>query len=176
MHCRVLTKLKKRRCPITIQRELDFVLGDSYVQSRRNLYRIVFLLAGAYNICWGLHAAWDPQWSFRFGGMPELNHPQIYACLGMVIGLYGVLYLEIARAPEKGFILGAVGMFGKVAGPIGMVALVANGEWPARMLVTSIPNDFIWWIPFGMYLYDAWPSFWRDFQLWPAAPDEPKPT
>jgi hypothetical protein len=65
-------------------------------------HRITFLLAGAYNLLWGSYEALDPQWFFRLTGLPLLNHPQIFACLGMVVGLYGLLYLEVARAPERG--------------------------------------------------------------------------
>ena len=38
----------------------------------------------------------------------------------MVIGLYGLIYLEVARAPERGWPLAAVGLTGKVLGPIGL--------------------------------------------------------
>jgi hypothetical protein len=51
--------------------------------------------------------------------MPQENYPQVFACLGMVIGLYGVLYLEVARVPERGWVLAAVGLTGKVLGPLG---------------------------------------------------------
>src|SRR4051812_47509653 len=91
---------------------------------RRRLHRGVFAVAGCYNIGWGLYAAFDPQWLFRFAGMPLANHPQIFACLGMVVGLYGILYLEVARAPERGWLLAAVGLIGKVLGPIGLSVLL----------------------------------------------------
>ncbi len=126
---------------------------------RRRFHRTVFLLAGIYNIGWGLFAAADPQWLFRFSGMPLLNHPQIYGCLGMVIGLYGLIYLEVARRPEQGWVLAAVGLTGKVLGPIGMAVLVLQGVWPWKAVVLCVTNDLIWWVPFGMYLWDAWPSF-----------------
>jgi len=75
---------------------------ESLPVPRRRLHRAVFIAAGLYNIGWGIYSSLDPQWLFRFAGMPLLNHPQIFACLGMVIGLYGVLYLEVARLPERG--------------------------------------------------------------------------
>jgi hypothetical protein len=126
---------------------------------RRRFYRIVFLLAGAYNIGWGLYAAFDPQWLFRFAGMAQLTQPAIFVCLGMVIGLYGILYLEVARVPERGWLIAAVGLTGKVLGPIGLAVLIVRGGWPPATLVLSLTNDFIWWIPFSLYLVDAWPSF-----------------
>ena len=72
-------------------------LAGRPIMARRRLHRIVFILAGFYNIAWGIYAALDPQWLFRFAGMPPLNHPQIFACLGMVVGLYGLIYFEVAR-------------------------------------------------------------------------------
>ena len=126
---------------------------------RRGLHRAVFALAGVYNLAWGAYAAYDPQWLFRVAGMPPLNHPAIFACLGMVVGIYGFLYLEVARAPERGFALAAVGLLGKVLGPIGLARLIANGEWPPATLILCLTNDFIWWIPFALYLRDAWPFY-----------------
>jgi hypothetical protein len=129
--------------------------------SRRSLHQKTFVAAGIYNLAWGAYAALDPQWLFRFAEMPLLNHPAIFACLGMVIGIYGLLYLEVARVPERGFALAAVGMLGKVLGPIGMVVMIAQGVWPPKAAVLCLTNDLIWWLPFGLYLYDArhtWPE------------------
>jgi hypothetical protein len=71
---------------------------------RRRFHRFVFCAAGLYNIAWGLYAVYDPQWFFRFTGLAPINHPQIFACLGMVVGLYGIIYLEVARVPERGWL------------------------------------------------------------------------
>ena len=129
---------------------------------RRPFHRVVFLLAGLYNIVWGLYSSLDPQWLFRFTGMPLQNHPEVFACLAMVVGLYGILYLEVARRPERGWLLAAVGLLGKVLGPIGLCVLIARGTWPSSAAVLCLTNDFVWWIPFGLYLVDAWPAFRSD--------------
>lgn len=132
--------------------------------TRRRMHRVLFAVAGIYNITWGLFAALDPQWLFRFAAMPPANHPQIFACLGMVIGIYGILYLEIARRPEHGWLPAAIGLAGKILGPIGLLILIARGEWPLGTLILCVTNDFIWWLPFAIYLRDAWPEFkstWR---------------
>jgi len=122
---------------------------------RRKFHRIVFLLAGVYNNSWGAYAAYDPQWLFRFSGLPPINHPQIYQCLGMVLGLYGLLYLEVARLPERGWLIAAVGLLGKILGPIGLAIAITNHTWPGSTIILCLTNDVIWWIPFGLYLYDA---------------------
>lgn len=125
--------------------------------ARRSFYRAVFVAAGLYNILWGLYTVIGPQWLFRFARMPQDNYPQVFACLGMVLGLYGILYLEVARVPERGWVIAAVGLTGKVLSPIGLARLIWSGTWPARTWILCLTNDLIWWIPFGFYLYDAWP-------------------
>jgi hypothetical protein len=122
---------------------------------RRRFHQSVFIAAGLYNIAWGLWAALDPQWLFRFAGMPPINYPEIFACLGMVVGLYGVIYFEVARRPEQGMLLAAVGLVGKILGPIGWLQLYLSGKWPGASIAMCLTNDLIWWIPFGLYLFDA---------------------
>jgi hypothetical protein len=51
-----------------------------------------------------------------------------------------------------------------VLGPLGAFWLVAQGTWPEKALVLCVTNDFVWWVPFALYLYDAWAPFkqtWR---------------
>ena len=131
---------------------------------RRRAHRAAFVTAGLYNISWGLYSALDPGWLFRFAGMPPQRYPEIFACLAMVVGLYGIVYLEIARRPERGWLLAAVGLAGKVLGPIGLGLLLLRGAWPPATLVLCLTNDLIWWIPFGLYLHDAWPAFRADLR------------
>jgi hypothetical protein len=126
---------------------------------RRSFHRVLFLAAGAYNIAWGVYSAVRPQWVFRFAGMPPLNHPAIFSCLAMVLGLYGILYLDVARRPEQGWLIAAVGLAGKVLGPIGLAWLILRGAWPPATVVLCLTNDLIWWIPFGVYLKDSWKDF-----------------
>jgi len=131
---------------------------------RRRWHRGVFVAAGIYNIAWGLWSSADPQWLFRFARMAPLNEPAIFACLAMVVGLYGVLYLDVARRPERGWLVAAVGLTGKLLGPAGLALLIARGEWPLRTLALCLTNDVIWWLPFGLYLWDAFPSFGRELR------------
>src|SRR6476620_849723 len=137
--------------------------------AHRRQHRIAFVLAGIYNMLWGLYAAYDPQWLYRFAGLPDQNYPQIFACLGMVVGLYGIIYLEVARVPERGWLLAAVGLLGKILGPIGLAVLIWTGAWPRATIVLCLTNDVIWWIPFAIYLYDARPTLTGVFRGGPPA-------
>jgi len=138
--------------------------NDTMDIPRRQFHRAVFAVAGCYNIAWGLYSAVDPQWLFRFAHMPLINYPQIFACLGMVVGVYGVMYWEVARRPERGWLIAAVGILGKVLGPIGLAQLILSHTWPLRSIILCVTNDFIWWIPFALYLKDAWPLFLADIR------------
>lgn len=129
---------------------------------RRRLHRTTFALAAAYNLLWGAYAAVDPQWLFRHAGMAPMSHPEVFATLGMVLALYGVLYLDVARVPEDGWLVGAVGLAGKILGPVGFAWLVLTGRWSPSGVVLILTNDLVWWIPFGLYLHDAWPAFRAD--------------
>lgn len=138
-------------------------MTDSTEIPRRRLHRATFTLAGVYSVAWGLYAVIDPQWLFRFAGMAPMRHPQLLATLGMVVGLYGVLYLEVARVPERGWLLAAVGSAGKVLGPVGFVFVIASGAWPIETGVLVLTNDQVWLPPFVLSLHDAWPAFRSQF-------------
>ncbi|MCU0239394.1 MAG: hypothetical protein MUC29_08125 [Pyrinomonadaceae bacterium] len=129
---------------------------------RKKLHQITFLLAGIYNISWGLWVSIDPNWLFRFAKMELPNYPEIFVCVGMIVGLYGVVYLEIARKPEKGFMLALVGFVGKILGPLGIFYYIYIGKWTFNSLIMNLTNDFIWLIPFAIYLYDSWQFYKAD--------------
>ena len=129
---------------------------------RRKFHQTVFILAGVYNICWGLFTALYPGWLFEFAKMPPMNYPEIFSCLGMVVGLYGLVYFEIARRPERGFPLAAVGFIGKILGPIGAAMLLAQGKWAPAAIILNVTNDLIWLLPFAIYLVDSWPYYRKD--------------
>src|SRR4051812_47968724 len=109
-----------KRSSINGQNRMTMTATNPIDIPRRQFHRAVFVIAGCYNIAWGLYSAVAPQWLFRFAHMPGINYPQIFACLGMVVGVYGIMYWEVARRPERGWLIAAVGMLGKVLGPIGI--------------------------------------------------------
>jgi hypothetical protein len=115
------------------------------------LFRIAFALAGCYNLAFGIWAGFWPLSFFDLLDLAPPRYPGIWACLGMVVGVYGLLYLHAAWKLETAWSIIAVGLLGKVLGPIGMV-LSFSDEWPRRMGMICIYNDLIWWLPFGLFL------------------------
>jgi hypothetical protein len=125
--------------------------------SRAQIYRVIFILAGVYNIAVGLWAAIAPRAFFDVFELGPPSHPAIWACLGMVIGLYGLIYFKVAFTEPSHitrFLIG-IGLAGKVLGPIGFVLAVQNGELPLRMFPLVALDDLVWWAPFALYLIDG---------------------
>lgn len=132
------------------------------MMKRKRFHQYVFVTAGIYNVSWGIWTAVRPQDFFRFSGLEPINHPAIFACLGMVVGLYGLLYLDVAWKPEKGWHIALIGLLGKVLGPLGMMKMVFMEGWPISAFYLCLTNDFIWWIPFIIYLYDSYSPWLAD--------------
>lgn len=118
--------------------------------------RVTLWAAGLYNIAWGTFVVFLPLEPFRWAGMPPPNYPEIWQCLGMVVGVYGVGYALAAKAPLRHWPIVLVGLLGKVLGPVGMLWAISRGVLPWVAGWTCVTNDLIWWIPFGLILSRAY--------------------
>lgn len=108
--------------------------------------------AAIYNILWGAWVVLFPQHFFELTGMEPINHPSIWQGMGMVIGVYGLGYYWASFAPLVHWPIVAVGMLGKIFGPLGYVFNALTGKVDVEFGYTMITNDFIWWIPFFLIL------------------------
>jgi len=116
------------------------------------------IAAGAYNVLWGAAMALAPVGTLRaLGVSPSTTElwPQLWACIGMIVGVYGLGYLIAARDPARHWPIVLVGLLGKILGPIGFVGAAMQGQLPWSMGVTIVTNDLVWWIPFAMMLWHA---------------------
>src|SRR2546430_7054868 len=122
---------------------------------RERLYRLLFAAAAAYNIAFGLWAGfWPGSFFTRFDLIAPL-YPSIWACLGMVVGLYGVGYAYAAWRLDRATPFVAIGLMGKLLGPAGWILTVSRGEWPVRTLGLILFNDVIWSVPFALFLLEG---------------------
>lgn len=115
--------------------------------------------AGVYNLAWGGVMILAPVRSLKaLGVTPSTNElwPQLWGCIGMIVGVYGVGYLLAAREASRHWPIVLVGLLGKVLGPIGFVDAAIRGQLPWSMGWTILSNDLLWWIPFGLILRHAW--------------------
>jgi hypothetical protein len=114
------------------------------------------LLAGIYNLAWGTITVLHPSETLRWFGIADLQYPELWQCIGMIVGVYGIGYWIAASDPARHWPIVLVGLLGKVLGPIGAVMAVADGRLPVRFALVNLSNDLIWWIPFAAALYYAW--------------------
>jgi len=94
------------------------------------IYRLIFSLAALYNIAFGIWACIWPAALFAMLEMAAPNYPSLWQCLGMVVGLYGILYVYAAIRLDRAKLIIVIGLAGKILGPIGMFIAFQSGEWP----------------------------------------------
>ena len=111
--------------------------------------------AGAYNLVWGAVTILFPHVLFDWTGATRPSYPEIWQCVGMIVGVYGVGYLIAATKPRVHWPIVLVGLLGKVFGPIGFAKALYDGVFPPLFGVTILTNDLLWWVPFSMILLDA---------------------
>ena len=118
--------------------------------------RQVLLLAAVYNIGWGVFVVCFPLTAFRWAGMAPPNYPQLWQCIGMIVGVYGIGYAIAAADPYRHWPIVLVGLLGKVFGPIGYFWYASRGDLPWSAGWTIVANDLIWWLPFVAILRQVW--------------------
>lgn len=127
----------------------------------------VLYAAAIYNILWGAWVVLIPNAYFNLAGMQLPVYPEIWQCVGMVVGVYGVGYAIAGLNPYRHWPIVLVGFLGKVFGPIGFVKAIAIDQtftWKAGL--NTITNDLIWWVPFALILLGAY----RHWKHGPGAP------
>ncbi len=115
----------------------------------------ILRIAGFYNLLWGAAVILSPNALFDLTGAARPNYPQIWQCVGMIVGVYGLGYLIAARDPLRHWPIVFVGLVGKILGPIGFIMALPQGVFPPAFGLTIITNDLIWWAPFAMILWLA---------------------
>ena len=110
------------------------------------------MVAGIYNIVWGAWVILFPDLSLTIFGVKPVQPKEIWQCVGMIVGVYGVGYLAAAMDPIRHWPIVLVGFLGKVFGPIGFLKALADGVFPPAFAINIIFNDLIWWVPFFLIL------------------------
>ena len=99
------------------------------------VYRVVFGAAAMYNIAFGLWAALAPRAFFDLFHLDSPRYPAIWACLGMVVGLYGVGYAYAAWRLDRALPFIAIGLAVTVAYEIHALAV---GQWSYAQTMPTI--------------------------------------
>jgi small multidrug resistance pump len=126
--------------------------------------KVVLKLAGIYNVIWGSIVIFFPYLMFDLAGMERPNYPELWQCVGMIVGVYGLGYWIAASDPIRHYPIVLVGFLGKIFGPIGFAQALWTGRFSAFFGLNILFNDLIWWIPFFLILKAKWQqdkSFWQ---------------
>ena len=118
--------------------------------------KILLKAAGIYNILWGAWVICMPAHFFTLIQQPVPDYLFIWQALGMVVGVYGLGYYIASYDPVRDRTLILVGFLGKLFGPPGAIFYILKGDIPLAFLWLNVFNDFIWLIPFGMILWEAY--------------------
>jgi len=108
--------------------------------------------AALYNLLFGLIAILFPFWIFDFLGATRPNLPELWQCIGMIVGVYGIGYWIASSHPYQHWPIILVGFLGKVFGPMGFAKALWEGVFPLSFGWIIVCNDIVWWIPFGWIL------------------------
>lgn len=125
------------------------------IYHKRSWMRFTLVAAGIYNLTWGLATILFPTALFRLAGAELPRYPEIWQCVAMIVGVYGVGFLIAARDPLRHWPIVLVGLLGKLFGPIGFVYYAVQGVLPWAWGVVLLTNDLVWWVPFSVMLYAA---------------------
>ncbi len=116
----------------------------------------VLRAAGIYNVLWGAWVVFFPLASLRVCGYADPpTYPELWQCIGMIVGVYGIGYWIAASNPFRHWPVILVGFLGKILGPLGFYYAWVDGRLPLSAGVVNIFNDLIWWIPFSVILWRA---------------------
>lgn len=119
-------------------------------------HSLILKLAAIYNILWGASVIFAPNFFFDFAQMPRPAYPEIWQCVGMIVGVYGLGYWLAAANPYQHYPIVLVGFLGKIFGPIGFLQAILTERFSLMFGINIIFNDLIWWIPFAHILWTTW--------------------
>jgi hypothetical protein len=116
-------------------------------------HRRLFRAAAVYNVAFLLWAVLAPgQFFALIGATGAEPFHWLWQCIGMVVGVYGILYWYAAGHLDRGAPIIAVGLLGKVLGPLGWAWNFAHGRIAAASFCVIAANDIVWWPGFAGFL------------------------
>ena len=93
---------------------------------------------------------------FTWAQLDLPRYPEIWQCVGMIVGVYGVGYWLAASDPNRHWVIIFVGLLGKIFGPIGFAKALYTQTFNLKFGIQILFNDLIWWIPFTVILLNVW--------------------
>lgn len=112
--------------------------------------------AAVYNLAYGAFCVLFPHLIFEWMNIAIPLYLEFWQCIGMIVGVYGLGYWWASKNYIRHWPIVAVGLLGKIFGPIGFVYSVYIGKFPLAFGFIILFNDLIWWPSFSMMIKEAW--------------------
>lgn len=87
--------------------------------------------AAIYNIVWGAFVVLFPNALFEWIGAETPRYPELWQCIGMIVGVYGIGYAIAARDPLRHWPIVLVGCWARSSGPSASSMRCSSGR-PSR--------------------------------------------
>jgi small multidrug resistance pump len=131
---------------------LERDLPEGHGRARLERFRGWLYAAAIYNACWG-------------AAVVLLASPVAWKCVGMLVLVFAPAYWWAAQDPDRHAHVVAIGLLGKILGPLGFIWAAGTGRLPAEFVFVILANDVLWWAAFGGFVHAAAQAHggWRRF-------------
>ena len=114
--------------------------------------RGLLLLAGAYNVGWGVFIYAFPQTFYQWITQTTQETPWYIEWQGIGVLAFGLAYILAAIYPIRLWWIIGLGFFSKLIGAIGFYFVVMQQIITKKYIFHLLMNDLVWLIPLGIIL------------------------
>lgn len=119
--------------------------------------RAVLLLAGTYNLIWGLFILYFPDQFYSWLLETRAEGAKLVDYQGVGVLIFGFLYLLSSLYPVRFWYLIFIGLLSKTFGAVGVYFFIMNQSLTDHFIFHLLINDFAWLIPLAIIAQRA---FW----------------
>lgn len=114
--------------------------------------RGLLLIAGAYNVGWGVFIYAFPDSFYQWITQTEQASPWLITWQGFGVLAFGLAYLLAAVYPTRLWWVIGLGVLSKFFGAIGFYFVVMQQTITKKYIFHLLMNDLVWLIPLGIIL------------------------
>lgn len=111
---------------------------------------LLLKFAGGYNLLAGASMILFYHEGFKLLGIPKPDIALPIQLVGLLVGLFGIGYLMVERAPIENRNILLLGFLSKLLGPLLAVGYIFKGELPPTMLPVLFLADTVYLLPFWL--------------------------
>lgn len=120
--------------------------------------RGVLLLAGVYNLAWGLFIYSFPEAFHQWLTAKAVAYAgKLVIYQGMGVFIFGMMYILTALYPLRFWYLILLGLLSKLLGAIGVYFFIIDKTVTKQFIFHLLVNDLVWLVPLAFITYRA---FW----------------